>query len=151
MKGTVNTPEVSVIIRKGAKILFVRREHTGYADGTYALPGGHVEPRERFSDAAIRESKEEVDVTIKPADLKPLLAMQRQGRDKDDIRVGIFFEALSWSGTPKNMEPERHGPIAWFDAYDLPYDEIMPFQVDGLRAISKGETYVEQGWEAQRA
>jgi 8-oxo-dGTP diphosphatase len=148
MKGTTNIPEVSVIIRKGATILFVRREHTGYADCTYALPGGHVEPLEPFTLAAIREAKEEVDITIKPQDLKPVLTTHRQGRAADDIRVGLFFEVLSWSGTPKNMEPSIHGPIAWLDAYDLPYDDIMPFQAEALRAISKGQTYAELNWRA---
>jgi 8-oxo-dGTP diphosphatase len=147
MRGTTNVPEVSVIIRKGAKILFVLRQKTGYADGMYALPGGHVEHGEQFSAAAVREAKEEVDVTVKAKDLKPVLTMQRQSSGgADDVRIGPFFEALSWTGTPKNMEPERHGPIAWFDAYDLPYSKIMNFQAEALRAISKEDIYLELGW-----
>jgi 8-oxo-dGTP diphosphatase len=147
MRGTTNIPEVSVIIRKGTQILFVLREKTGYSDGMYALPGGHVEPHEQFSIAASREAKEEVDVTILPQDLKPVLTMQRQGRAPGDIRIGLVFEAVSWSGTPRNMEPERHGPIAWFEADDLPYDKIMPFQVAALHNIRTGKTYAELGWD----
>jgi ADP-ribose pyrophosphatase YjhB (NUDIX family) len=146
MRGTTNVPEVSTIIRKGTKILFVLRQKTGYADGMYALPGGHVEPQEQFSVAASREAKEEVGVTVLPESLKPVLATQRQGSDPADIRVGLFFEARSWSGTPANMEPDRHGPIAWFEADDLPYDKIMHFQAEGLRAIRDGKTYIELGW-----
>lgn len=147
MKGTINTPEVSVIICRGSKILFVLREHTGYADGMYALPGGHVEPVERFSAAAVREAREEVGIIVYPDALRPVLSMQRIGRTADDIRVGLFFEATVWEGTPKNMEPERHARIAWFDADVLPYDNIMAFQAAGLKAIQRGEVYHELGWD----
>lgn len=146
MKGTVNIPEVSVIIRKGNKILFVLREHTGYADGMYALPGGHVEHGERFSAAAIREALEEVGVIVHVDGLRPVLSMQRLGRSMDDVRIGLFFEATKWDGAPKNMEPERHGEPAWFDANDLPYDKIMLFQAEGMKAIERGVIYHELGW-----
>ncbi|HSX16817.1 MAG TPA: NUDIX domain-containing protein [Patescibacteria group bacterium] len=146
MRGTTNVPEVSVIIRKGDDILFVLREKTGYADGFYALPGGHVEHGEAFSAAAVREALEEVNVKIHAADLKPVLSMHRLGRDADDVRAGIFFEALKWSGTPKNMEPERHRALAWFKSSDLPFDKIMAFQVAGLQAIQRGDMYHELGW-----
>lgn len=48
MSGTTNVPEVTVLIRKDKKILFVLRQNTGYADGTYAMPGGHVDPDEKL-------------------------------------------------------------------------------------------------------
>lgn len=61
MKGTTNIPDVMAIIRREGKILFVLRQNTGYADGTFCLPGGHVEPGESFSTAAMREALEEVN------------------------------------------------------------------------------------------
>jgi 8-oxo-dGTP diphosphatase len=147
MKGATNIPEVSVIIRKGNKILFVLREHTGYADGMYALPGGHVEHQERFSAAAVRETLEEVGVVVHTDSLNPILAMQRLGRSADDVRVGWFFEAATWDGVPQNKEPDRHAAIAWFDADNLPYEKIMAFQSEGLRAISQGLSFMELGWD----
>ncbi len=144
---TTNVPEVSVIIRREGKILFILRKNTGYSDGMYCLPAGHVEHAERFSAAAIREVKEEVDVVIHVEGLRPLLAMHRLGRDKDDVRVGMFFEATKWDGEPRSMEPEKHGDIAWFDADNLPYDNIMAFQATGLQAIQRGERYCEMDWD----
>jgi mutator protein MutT len=146
MRGTTNVPESSVIIRnEKGQILFIQRQHTKYEDGKYCLPAGHVEHGESFSTAAIREVKEEVDITVQPEDLFPVFSMQRRAND-DDIRVGIVFEARAWSGTPKSMEPERHGPVTWFDAEDLPFDKIMQFQADALRAIAAGSQYIETGW-----
>jgi 8-oxo-dGTP diphosphatase len=147
MRGTTNIPEVSVIIRDGKKILFVLRRKTGYADGMYALPGGHVEPQENFIDAAVREVMEEVNVQTQRARLRAVLTSQRF-HPPDDVRVGIFFEAAAWTGEPKSMETDRMGPIAWFDGSDLPYHKIMDFHAEGLKAITRGDIYMELGWDS---
>lgn len=144
MKGTTNVPEVAVIIRQSNNILFVLREKTGYADGMYALPGGHVEKDESFSAAAAREALEEVNVRINGQDLRAVHMLQRI---KDHVRVAVIFEASKWTGEPKSMEPDRHGPIAWFDAGNLPYDTIIPFQAEALQALASGKIYTELGWQ----
>jgi ADP-ribose pyrophosphatase YjhB (NUDIX family) len=54
MRGTTNVPSCYVLVRDGDKILFVLREHTGFMDGKYSLPAGHVEEGERFTQAAAR-------------------------------------------------------------------------------------------------
>jgi len=143
VKGTTQIPEVSVIIRKGSKILFLLRQNTGWSDGMYCLPSGHVEDHERFSEAAIREAKEEVGIVIE--EMSPVHVTQRISTS-EDVRVGLFFEATKWTGTPKNMEPKIHGEMKWFDADDLPLKDIVQFQSDGLAAIKRGEIYAESGW-----
>jgi 8-oxo-dGTP pyrophosphatase MutT (NUDIX family) len=143
MRGTTNIPEVSVIIRKNNKILFVLRQNTGWSDGMYCMPSGHVEDGEKFTTAAVREALEEVGVTIE--DMHPVHVTQRISTG-NDVRFGLFFEATKWSGIPKNMEPERHGKIAWFAADNLPYADIVQFQVDALKAIHEGNIYSELGW-----
>jgi 8-oxo-dGTP diphosphatase len=145
-KGTTNIPEVSVLIRSNdGKLLFVSRQNTGYADGTFCLPAGHVEPGESFSQAAVREVFEEVGLHIKPEQLRQVFTTQRF-KDTADVRVGVFFEATGWSGTPKNMEPERHGDIFWFPETELPLNSIMPFHAEALRGLTSGQTYAEIGW-----
>jgi 8-oxo-dGTP diphosphatase len=148
VKGTTNVPEVSVIIRRQGKILFVLRQRTGYADGKFCLPAGHVEHGESFSAAAARETLEEVNVVVDRNDLHAVHTLQRRKEDPKDVRIGILFEAAKWSGDPKNMEPERHGEIAWFDAGNLPFDKIIDFQGVALRHLTEGKTYAEDGWES---
>lgn len=143
MRGTTQIPEVSVILRKDNKILFLLRQNTGWSDGMYCLPSGHVEDHERFSEAAIREAKEEVGVVIE--EMRPVHMTQRISTN-EDVRVGLFFEATKWTGTPKNMEPTIHGEMRWFDTDDLPLQDIVQFQADGLAAITRGEIYAETGW-----
>jgi 8-oxo-dGTP diphosphatase len=144
MRGTTNVPSCYVLVRDGDKILFVLREHTGFMDGKYSLPAGHVEEGESFTQAAARETLEEVGLTVNPEDLKHVFTQQRN--EGDHVRVDGFFEATKWQGEPHNAEPERHSKIEWKDSADLS-DDIMDYQLHALKGILAGETYSELGWD----
>ena len=50
---------VHVLLERGARVLLMRRAGTGFFDGLFSLPGGHVEPGESVRDTAVREMREE--------------------------------------------------------------------------------------------
>lgn len=144
MSGTTNIPVVGVIFRKDDKVLVVRRANTGYMDGHYDVPGGHVEDRESFSQAACREALEEVGIKLKPEQLTFKVVMHELHRK--DVRVGFAFEVTDWEGEPYNAEPEKHDEIAWLDTDNLP-ENIKPSMIATLECIKKGEAYGEFGWD----
>ena len=144
MSGTTNIPCCYVLIRKDNELLFVFRENTGYSDNTYALPSGHVEIGESFSNGTAREALEEVNVKIDPTTLRHVHTMHRYQSD-DNVRVDVFFEADEWSGEPKNNEPDKHSEIAWFSVNHLP-DNVMDYQAYALEQMALGKTYSEWGW-----
>ena len=47
------------------KLFLIKRYNTGWKDGDYTLPSGHLEPNETIQSAMIREAKEEVGITIR--------------------------------------------------------------------------------------
>src|ERR1017187_7851758 len=51
-------------------VLFGRRQNTGFEDGAWHVPAGHLEASESVVQALIREAKEEVGVTIAPEDVE---------------------------------------------------------------------------------
>ena len=61
----------------------------------YTLPGGHVEPRESFVDAVIREMKEETGLDI----MNPRLVGVKQFPIKDGRYAVFLFKATEYSGT----------------------------------------------------
>lgn len=68
---------VYVVMERDNEVLFIRRNNTGYRDGEYTLPAGHVEPNETFVETGVREAREETHADIRPQDLALLHVMQR--------------------------------------------------------------------------
>ncbi len=58
-------------------VLFGRRHNTGFEDGAWHVPAGHLEASESVVQALIREAKEEVGVTIAPEDVESGMARRR--------------------------------------------------------------------------
>jgi mutator protein MutT len=140
-KGTTIIPAVAVIIRRGNAMLFAKRANTGFQDGKYCLPAGHVEPGETFREAAVREVMEEVGLQADPAKLR--FVHVQQTMTPRDIRVHVFFELDDWRGEPVNAEPAVHSEIAWLPSNDLPYDDMMGLIAAGLRQVAQGSAYDE--------
>ncbi len=144
MKYTTATPYIAsyVLARRDNKIVFVLRENTGWMDGYYGLPSGKVEKGETYSQAAVREAKEEIDIEIKSEHLKFTHLSHRKA---EDAWVDVYFEAVSWQGEPINAEPGVHKEIAWLAVDNLP-DNVVPAVRFVLEQIKAGNTYSEYDW-----
>lgn len=102
------------------RLLFMRRANTGYADGCWSVPAGHVEPGETIVEACIREAAEEIGVELSPADLRFGLLQQKLDFDGEE-RMDVFFTAsLPHGAEPCVKEPERCDAIAWHRPDDPP-------------------------------
>lgn len=144
MSGTTNVPSVYVLLRQREKALFVLRENTGFKDGEYTVPSGHVEAGETFRQAACREVLEEVGVHIRPDDLTYLLTVHR--RATSDTRIDVWFEAATWTGEPTNVESDKHAAITWLSTEELP-ENIVDYIAFGIDNIAAGNSYGEFGWQ----
>ena len=77
------------------------------------VPGGHVEPGEAFTTAAIRETFEETGLTISD----PRLVGVKQFQTKRDERYVVFFyKATKFSGT---LTSSDEGEVFWIDRNEL--------------------------------
>ncbi|WP_328992552.1 NUDIX domain-containing protein [Kribbella sp. NBC_01245] len=132
-------PAAYVILVRDDQVLMLLRANTGYMDGYWAVPAGHVEHGESVERAAAREVLEEVGVVIDPADLRPLTAMHRTGNNGDPIdeRVDFFFTAERWTGEPRVMETDKAASLEWFPFDALP-DPVVPHEAEVLRLLRTG-------------
>jgi len=82
---------------KGKQVLLALRKNTGYRDGEYELPGGHVEAGEDLYDAMIREAEEELSINIKRQDLEIVHIFHHYKGDalKFIIKSNIVFESIA--------------------------------------------------------
>jgi len=99
-----------VVLNKDLRLLLLRRsEETNWMPGKWGLPGGHIEEGESPKDAAIREAKEETNLS-----LDEVFKLQQKGQ------VAIYYS------TSHNGEVEidyEHTDWAWvsYDKLDI-YD-----------------------------
>lgn len=134
-----------VIFEREGKILLARRFNTGYADGQYQMPSGHIEANEYPAEAAIREAKEEVGVEIDMNDLEFVHASYRINHvDAAGDYVDFFFKATRWSGELVNAEPEKCDEIRWVPIDDLP-ENTVPVIKEVIGYIIKGIPFSQVG------
>ena len=137
-------PFVAVMLKKDNKIVLTKRKKSGWGKGEYALPGGGVDGNETIRTACAREVKEELGVIVKEEDLQVLHVMH--GIGKNDIEtIGFFLQTEKWDVEPKNMEPNLHEFIDWYDLDNLPENIVSELKLV-LEKISNNEIYSEYGW-----
>jgi ADP-ribose pyrophosphatase YjhB (NUDIX family) len=102
-------PTAYLVLVRENKILLSRRFNTGFQDGQYSFPAGHLGgDEETLSEAMVREAREEIGVEIDVADLELAHVMHRKQREPtDERRINLFFRAKKWEGEPKIMEPNK--------------------------------------------
>jgi len=124
------------------QILISRRFNTGYEDGQYSVVAGHVDSGETVTQAAIREAKEEVGVSLLPANLQFVHVMNRKS---DDERIDFFMIVNNWIGEITNTEPNKCDDLRWVKFSDLP-DNTIPYVRRAIELYQANITYSEFGW-----
>src|SRR3954454_18199557 len=88
-------------------VLFLRRANTGYADGQWSVPAGHVDAGESLIEACVRETAEELAIDLEESDLRPVLVQHKRDSDGEE-RIDFFFAANLPNGrTPVIAEPHK--------------------------------------------
>lgn len=121
----------------GLEVLLQLRQGTGYMDGWWACgAAGHVEQGESILQAATREALEELEVTIRPTDLRLGATVHRTValRNPMEERIDVFFEVAQWSGDPRVAEPDKSAGLRWWPLSALP-DKVVPHERQALEHL----------------
>jgi 8-oxo-dGTP pyrophosphatase MutT (NUDIX family) len=112
---------VQLFFFRDNQILLLRRFNTGFRDGEYTVPAGHIDGGEDIMVAAVREAKEEAGVEVAVNDLTFSTVMHRI---EDEERIDFFFLVHAWTGEAYNAEPEKCDDLQWFDLNRLPENTV---------------------------
>jgi 8-oxo-dGTP pyrophosphatase MutT (NUDIX family) len=126
---------VYAIVKKNGRVLFLRRFNTGWGDGKYTLPAGHVDSGESIFSAVARELKEEVGININSDEVRFVHVMQRKS---DAPYFDFYFEIRKWTGVPKNMELGKCDDLVWIKLSELAKYSVLNNVKDALNKLSKG-------------
>jgi len=133
-----------LILIKENKVLLQKRVNTGFMDGYYGLPAGHLDGNETAREGCAREIKEEIGININPLDFKVVHVMHRKA-EKDE-RIDFFMTTKKYTGKIQNCEPYKCEELKWFSLNDLPKN-IIPYIKEGIKNYQKNNFYSEWGWE----
>ncbi|MDX6347059.1 MAG: 8-oxo-dGTP diphosphatase [Streptomyces sp.] len=133
------TPEPAVLLEL--------RAGTGWYDGHWHLPAGHVDAGESVVAALARELGEELSIGAEPADLELLHTMHCRTPGTSYAWVDVYFGLRVWSGEPRNAEPHRCAEIRWWPLDAVPANTAAP-AAQALSAIRHGEPFSLWGWQA---
>ncbi len=127
---------------KKNKILLSQRKNTGYMDGWFSLPAGHIENNESLTKGTIREIHEETGIVLSDKDITLVHVMHRKS---DDIRMDFFFLVNRWKGIPKNTEEAKCSAMEWFPLTALPPNTI-PYIKEAISQYQSSSFFSEFGW-----
>lgn len=133
---------VHLLFLRDGQILLARRLNTGYRDGEYSVPAGHLDGNETVLAAAVREAQEEVGLELRQQDLAFSGVMHRL---EDDERVDFFLRVVTWTGEPFNNEPDKCDDLRWVDLSSLPANTV-PYVRRAIHNHLHGTVFVEFGW-----
>jgi mutator protein MutT len=128
-----------MILPDGPSVLLTRRASGLPAGGCWQLPGGHLDPGESVLDCVVRETAEEVGISVTPADVR-FVHVRHAFTRTGDSRVVYLFVADGWTGTPRNAEPAHCDGIGFFPLEALPRP-MVPHLADALGGYRRGEPF----------
>jgi len=125
------------------EVLLLRRINTPFCNNCYSLPGGRIETGETATQAAVREAKNSINLTIAPTSLSCVHVMHRKCNDPEFF--ACVFHPLTVNAKPTNLEPERHDDMQWCALNKLP-DNMVTAHRHAIEQIDQQIFYSEHGW-----
>ena len=121
---------VAALIRDGERFLICKRPAHKARALMWEFPGGKVEAGESPRDALIRESMEELDVTLDVGKL-----YMQVTHEYPDIQIRLsLYEAVIASGELRGKE---HEALCWILPREIPDYEFCPADVDIIHRIRR--------------
>ena len=116
---------IGIFVFKNGKFLMGRRRNA-HGDGTWSIPGGHLEFGETFEDTAKREVLEETGLAIKNVRFGAVTNDYFRDEGKHYVTVWVLSD---WeSGKEHITEPDKYVDMEWRDFDTLPDPLFLPWQ-----------------------
>lgn len=116
---------IGVFVLKDGKFLIQKRQGS-HGEGSWSLPGGHLEFGESFEDTARREVKEETDLNI--TNIRFVAVTNDVFVDENKHYVTVWMLSDWLDGELLNMEPQKCTQQRWITFEELPEPLFLPWR-----------------------
>ena len=127
---------VALIIEYDDHVLLIKRKGS-HGEGTWAVPGGHLEFGESPEECARREAKEEVNVDVTDVRFRAITNDVFEAEGKHYIT--IWMQGTLKSGEPIINAVNEVAEVGWFSWIALPQPLFLP-----LKNLLNGDCYPPQ-------
>lgn len=128
---------VHLLLERGGQVLLLRRYNTGYEDGNFSVPAGHLDGNETVAEAMIREAREEIGIQLDPAAVRIVQVMHRFAEEE---RIDWFLTADDWFGQIAINEPDKCDGLEWWPVTSLPAN-MVPYVAYAIRCWREGAPF----------
>jgi len=133
-----NPPTVQIVVAvaliDGAgRVLMQQRPQNKAHGGLWEFPGGKVEAGESCEAALVRETDEELGISIDVADIFPVFFAVEPAADAKRPVLLLLFGTYLWHGEPRAME--AGSAIAWVARDELMSLPMPPLDVPLAQAV----------------
>ncbi len=122
----------AALVNSDGDVLVQKRAVGQSMAGLWEFPGGKIEANERPEDALVRELHEELGITVKPDDLKPLSFASAPLGERHLLL--LLYTCRKWSGEPTAVDAEV---IQWSTIEALQRLDMPPADVPLVNALLK--------------
>jgi 8-oxo-dGTP diphosphatase len=129
-----------IVIRRSGQVLLGKRKNC-FGAGTWALPGGHLEPYESVARAACRELEEELKAIVDPTDLRLISVADDIQPATSTQYLHITFELREPKFDVVLNEPQYCEEWRYFDINDLDALDLFPPHQPILHNYLSGDLY----------
>lgn len=126
----------AIIRNPEGKILFSQRKNTGFMDGKYQLPAGHMDGNESMVTAMIRELKEELDIDVSEKGIRVVHISHRISLDREYFDA--YLEVSDFTGIPRINEPEKCSALEYFDISKVDMKNFVAYDIDVIKLTDSG-------------
>ena len=124
---------VGVFVNRNGKILVGKRKGS-HGTGTWALPGGHLEPGESFETCCKREVLEETGLVVE--NISPMVFTNDVFHDEGLHYITLFFMGEYESGEAIVAEPLHCEEWRWVSLDQIPQPIFLPLR-NALKEIER--------------
>lgn len=121
------------LIRNDEVLLAMKKR--GFGKGRWNGVGGKPNEGEDIQQAAIRETREEIEVEVNDLELRGVLNFYFIDRLEWNQQAMVYF-SRKWKGTPAETDEMRP---AWYKKNELPLDNMWPVDRYWLPVILEGK------------
>ena len=126
------TVAAAALVARDGRVLLQQRSMGKAMAGLWEFPGGKLEPGEAPAAALVRELREELGISVDPADCAPLaFATGIAGRAS---LLLLLFTVRDWAGEPVALEAAA---LRWVRPRDMAALPMPPADVPRVGALAR--------------